>query len=89
MADRPRPPALPGCKACSSRIRRRDGSVIHADDCPLDAPVYLALTDAFRVFVALEAQVVREKQRVAEAIQEYRQAAFDLASNSGSSRAGA
>ena len=72
MAERPRPPAMPGCKACPSRIRRRDGSLIHADDCPLDAPVYAALCEAFQTLYRLEQDVKKAKQRAAGAIQQYR-----------------
>ena len=75
MADRP--PAMPGCKACTSRIRRYDGSIIHADDCPLDAPVYLALVDAFHSLDQLEREVTRAKKDAAEALVAYREAAAD------------
>lgn len=72
MRDVPRPPGLPTCKACPSRIRRRDGSIIHADGCPLDAPLFHALADAFQSLCRMEQDVAKAKQRAAEALQEYR-----------------
>ena len=66
---------LVGCKACPSRIRRRDGSIIHADDCPLDAPVHRALRDAFQSFDRLEREVVKAKKKTAEALLAYRESA--------------
>lgn len=72
MRDVPRPPGMPTCKACPSRIRRRDGSIIHADGCPLDAPVFHALADAFQSLYRMEQDVAKAKQRAAEALLEYR-----------------
>lgn len=75
MRDVPRPPGMPTCKACPSRIRRRDGSIIHADGCPLDAPLYLALTSAFHRLWRIEQEAQSAKKAVAEALTEYREAA--------------
>lgn len=71
------PRTLPlNCKACSSRIRRSDGTTIHADGCPLDAAVYHALAAAFSDLHRLEQEVVRARQCVAIAITDYREQAI-------------
>ena len=70
-----RPAGLPRCKACDSRIRRRDGSTIHADGCPLDAPLYLALMQAFHRLHHIEQEAASVKKAVAETLTEYREAA--------------